>query len=176
MQRRDLVCRFAAKCQEIIPCACLMQKLGSYSGVAQGLPPFFLHGSGLDLVFRVLQFHWPCGQLVAAISLNPKNYNGHWICWGGCTWAWQRGVSPQVIMSQGDRCSCSWMPPMLMYPCHLVWICEHVEGCDLIGTLKFKYQQKKISILSSYVIAEKGPRLPSGAPANLTRHLTFCFD
>lgn len=48
-------------------------------------------------------------SLVAKCGLNPKNYSGHSFRRGGCTWAWQQGVSPQYIMAQGDWRSASWM-------------------------------------------------------------------
>jgi len=48
-------------------------------------------------------------QLVALCGLNPEDYSGHSLRRGGCTWAWQHGASPQIIMSQGDWRSCSWL-------------------------------------------------------------------
>lgn len=41
-------------------------------------------------------------QLVEECGLIPRDYSGHSFRRGGCTWAWQQGVSPQLIMSQGD--------------------------------------------------------------------------
>lgn len=47
--------------------------------------------------------------LVARCGLNPNDYSGHSFRRGGCTWAWQQGVSPEYIMAQGDWRSSSWM-------------------------------------------------------------------
>ena len=92
-----------ARSEPFVICGRLLQ---SYPPTAP-LFSFSDWGQVRCLEYRVFVDHvW---QLVASCGLNPGDYSGHSFWRGGCTWAWQPGASPQIIMSQGDWQSCSWM-------------------------------------------------------------------
>ena len=92
---------------------CPVRSLCNMWALAPELPPTAPLFSFSDrrqvrcLEYRV--FEDRVGQLVSSCGLNPDNYSGHSFLRGGCTWAWQHRASPQIIMSQGDWRSCSWM-------------------------------------------------------------------
>ena len=77
--------------------------------VPEEAPLFSFHQKGILKCLSHSNFVSKLKDLVAMVGLNAADFSGHSFRRAGATYAWQNGMSVQLIMAQGDWKSDSWM-------------------------------------------------------------------